>query len=94
MKEKERYATYAISSLTTYHYKVLFLLMSEEQTQSQLCEKLGVKKQNVHKICKELKSMDFIQESKRIGNNIYFEVNKDPCVQLKGQINNFDLLKQ
>ncbi len=90
MKEDQRYELYATLKLTTYHYRTIFLLMSEELTQTQIARKLDAKKQNIHSICKELKSMDLICESKRIGNNIYYKINKSPEVQIKGQTSILD----
>ena len=61
--------------------------MSKELTQSQIATILNAKKQNIYSVCRDLKSMDIIQEYSRIGNNIYLTLNPQPQVQLKGQMN-------
>lgn len=86
MKASERYKLYATLDLTTYHYKVILLLMTKEYTQSQIADILNVKKQNIHSVCRDLKSMGIIYESSRIGNNVYLALNLHPEVQIKGQI--------
>lgn len=63
MKSKERFELYATLDLTTYHDKVIFLLMSKEFTQSQIAEILNVKKQNICSVCRNLKAMGLIYES-------------------------------
>ena len=61
-----------LKGLTTYHYKViLYLLGGKEATQSKMTRELKTSKQNINKICKELKSMDII-EIKR--NDISFKM--------------------
>ncbi|MBK5246736.1 MAG: transcriptional regulator [Peptostreptococcaceae bacterium] len=89
MKPKDRFELYATLNLTTYHYKVILLLMTKELTQSQMANALEAKKQNIHSICHDLKSMDIIQEHSRIGNNVYLALNLQPQVQAKGQLNLF-----
>lgn len=78
--------------LTTYHYRILFLLIGrDEMTQSQLAEKLGINKQNCHKVCKELLNRDMLCISREEGKNKYLRVNdklKDSGI--KGQLK-FDL---
>ena len=86
MKENERFELYASLNLTTYHYKVILLLMSRELTQTQIAKELDVKKQNIYTACRDLKSMDIIYESTKIGNNVYLALNKSPKVQVKGQM--------
>lgn len=86
MKAKERFELYASLDLTTYHYKVIMLLLSKELTQSQIAEILNVKKQNIYSVCRDLKSMGIIYESSRMGNNVYLALHSNPQVQLKGQM--------
>lgn len=89
MKSKERFELYATLNLTTYHYKVILLLMSKEFTQSQIANILNVKKQNIYSVCRDLRSMDIVYEGSRVGNSVYLTLNPQPKVQLKGQINLF-----
>lgn len=86
MKKTELYELYASCKFTTYHYKILFLLLKNSYTQKEISNKLGVAKQNINKTCKELLSMDLIKVSKVIGNNKYLEINKNPKLQIKGQL--------
>ena len=76
-----------IKELTTYHYKViLYLDGTSEATQSQMCKQFGTTKQRVNKICKDLESMDIIQIKRKEGRNIFWELNTNPKLQIKGQI--------
>ena len=76
-----------LKGLTTYHYKVILYLMSEtESTQVKVAESLGVKRQNINKTFKELDSMDIIQISRIDGKNIYWKLNSNPKLQIKGQL--------
>jgi len=79
--------------LTTYHYRVLFLLMQCERTQAQICAELSYKKQNINKICKDLLSIDYISFGKVVGKNKYLKINSNPDIQAKGQIKMFVTLK-
>ena len=89
MKSKERFELYTSLDLTTYHYKVIFLLMSKEFSQSQIAEILNVKKQNICSVCRDLKTMGIIYESSRLGNSVYLVLNSQPQVQAKGQMDLF-----
>jgi len=93
LKKEELYNLYAIDvHLKTYHYKVLFLLIQRDRTQSQICSELGISKQNLNKICKELLSIGYIFCSKVIGRNKYLKINPNPNVQVKGQVFITDVL--
>lgn len=50
MKKEKRYELYVSLKLTTYYYKLIFLLMAEELIQTQIANKLEVKRQNIHVI--------------------------------------------
>ena len=78
--------------LTTYHYRVLFLLMKNEMNQAQMTIELETTKQNINKVCKELLQMDLIYISCIEGRNKYYKINEKPCVQLKGQISIDDFI--
>lgn len=78
-----RYAT--DSNLKTYHYKVLFLLKTGDMTQANICKELGVSKQNLNKIIKELESIGYIKVHHEEGRNKYYQIDNNPNLQLKGQ---------
>ena len=76
-----------LKGLTTYHYKVIMYLMSEkETTQAKAAEDLEVRKQNIHKVFKDLNSMNIIKISRTEGKNIYWDLNPKPTFQMKGQL--------
>lgn len=76
-----------LKGLTTYHYKVILYLMCEkEATQTQIATALDVKKQNIYKVFKDLKSMDIIVFSRNEGKNSYWKLNPSPTLQIKGQM--------
>ena len=76
-----------LDGLTTYHYKVLFLLMQKSMTQSQMSEELGVMRQNMNKVCKELESMNLITTERTEGRNRFLGINKNmKDVGVKGQL--------
>ena len=76
-----------LKGLTTYHYKVILYLMSEkESTQVKIAESLGVKRQNINKVFKDLDSMNIIETSRVEGKNIYWKLNTNPKLQVKGQL--------
>lgn len=73
--------------LTTYHYKVLFLLISRSMTQAQIAEELGVARQNVNRVCQELTSMNLILCERVEGRNKFLGINKNiKDIGVKGQI--------
>lgn len=76
-----------LKGLTTYHYKIILYLMSEkESTQVKVAESLGVKRQNINKNFKDLESLDIIQISRVEGKNIFWKLNSNPKLQIKGQL--------
>lgn len=76
-----------MGELTTYHYKVLFLLMEKSMTQSQMAEELGVIRQNMNKVCRELESMNLIVTDRIEGRNKFLAINKSlKNVEVKGQL--------
>lgn len=76
-----------LKGLTTYHYKVILqLLCLSELTQSQVAENLGVRKQNMNKIFKDLSSLDIIKINRTEGKNIFWSLNPNPRFEIKGQI--------
>jgi predicted transcriptional regulator len=87
MKKEDLYKQYAIdANLKTYHYKVLFLLMGKNRTQSEICSVLGISKQNLNKICRDLLSIGFISYGEVIGRNKYLKINSNPETQVIGQL--------
>ena len=87
MRKEDLYNLYATDkSLKTYHFKVLFLLMNNERTQTEICSELGMSKQNLNKICKTLLSIGYISFSRTIGRNKYLKINPNPIIQIKGQL--------
>lgn len=66
----------ATSNFTTaYHYRVLMLLLTGSYTQSQLAEKLGLKRQNVHRCVKELEQYGYILIDRVEGRNKFIKAN-------------------
>ena len=66
----------ATSNFTTaYHYRVLMLLLTGSYTQSQLAEKLGLKRQNVHRCVKELEEHGYILVDRVEGRNKFIKAN-------------------
>lgn len=74
------------SNMKTYHYKVILLLMERPRTQTELCSELGMQKQNLNKICKDLISIGYLLHGDTIGRNIYLKINPNPDIQLIGQL--------
>jgi DNA-binding MarR family transcriptional regulator len=74
--------------LTTYHYRILFLLLGQDgMTQSKLAEKLDLNRQNCHKVCKELLNRNIIYVSREEGKNKYLSINeKIKDTGIKGQL--------
>jgi len=92
LKKEDLYKHYALDSdLKTYHYRVLFLLMQHERTQSEICSELGISKQNLNKICRNLLSIGYILQGKMVGRNKYLKINPNPSIQVKGQLSIMDL---
>ena len=60
---------------TAYHYRVLLLLLTGSYTQSQLAEKLGLKRQNVHCCVKELEEHGYILVDRVEGRNKFIKAN-------------------
>lgn len=87
MKKEEIYQQYAYDTdLKTYHYKVLFLLLHKDRTQSEMCSELNISKQNINKICKDLLSIGYISYGEIIGRNKYLKINPNPSIQARGQL--------
>ncbi|MDE6425475.1 MAG: MarR family transcriptional regulator [Ruminococcus sp.] len=61
--------------VTAYHYRVLLLLLTGSYTQSQLAEKLGMKRQNVHRCVKELEEHGYILVDRVEGRNKFIKAN-------------------
>lgn len=59
---------------TAYHYRVLLLLLTGSYTQSQLAERLGLKRQNVHRCVKELEEHGYILVDRVEGRNKFLNV--------------------
>lgn len=59
--------------LTAYHYRVLILLLTGIYTQSQLADKLNMKRQNVHRCIKELEANGYIEVDRIEGRNKFFK---------------------
>lgn len=60
---------------TAYHYRVLLLLLTGSYTQSQLAEKLGLKRQNVHRCVKELEEHGYILVDRVEGRSKFIKAN-------------------
>lgn len=88
MKQNELFVKLAEQEgLTTYHYKVILLLIGKkEATQSQIAQELGICKQNINKVFKDLSSIDIVLKSRVEGRNIFWKINPEPKFQIKGQI--------
>lgn len=77
---------------TAYHYRVIMLLLTGSYTQSQLAEKLGLKRQNVHRCVKELEEHGYILVDRVEGRNKFIKANTSvksiriADSQLKGQL--------
>ena len=73
--------------LKNYHYKIILYLDGVgTATQSQMSEYLGATKQRISVICIELQSMDIIKVNRKEGRNIFWELNPEPKLQIKGQV--------
>lgn len=86
--------TLAMSNFTTaYHYRVLMLLLTQSYTQAQLADKLGIKRQNVHRCVKELEEHGYILVDRVEGRNKFLKANTSVSSiratlneQVKGQL--------
>ncbi|MGG5460819.1 winged helix-turn-helix domain-containing protein [Clostridium sp. B9] len=63
-----------IKELGKYHYKVLLLLISEDYTQSDIKNLLGLKKQNVNRVFRELEKLGLIEIKEIKGSNKYYRL--------------------
>lgn len=73
MKVPSEYLEYiALRELTTYHYKTLLILVDKPQTQSMISDVLGVKKQNLNKIMRELEQAGFVEVDRVEGRNKFY----------------------
>jgi len=61
--------------LTSYHFKVILLLLVGEATQSQLAGMLNMNHQNIHRTCKMLLYRRIISISRKEGHNKFLRVN-------------------
>lgn len=61
--------------VTTYHYKILLLLIAGVYTQSQIANKLHMKRQNVHRCVKELEDYGYIMVDRIEGRNKFLKAN-------------------
>lgn len=59
--------------VTAYHYRVLILLLTGVYTQSQLADKLQMKRQNVHRCIKDLESHGYIEVDRIEGRNKFLK---------------------
>lgn len=59
--------------VTAYHYKVLLLLLTGVYTQSQLANKLQMKRQNVHRCIKDLENHGYIEVDRIEGRNKFLK---------------------
>lgn len=76
-----------LKELTTYHYKVILLLLaSKEATQTQIAKILDVPKQNINRVFRDLVSMNIVIESRKEGTSIFWKLNPKPNLQVNGQI--------
>ncbi|MEG2338160.1 MAG: helix-turn-helix domain-containing protein [Clostridium sp.] len=74
MKISSQYLGYiALKELTTYHYKTLLILVDKPQTQSMICDILGVHKQNLNKIMRELEQLGFVEVDRVEGRNKFYK---------------------
>lgn len=90
MKKLINYLTYiAEQDLGTYHYKMVLMLLEHPQTQTMIADKLGIAKQNMNKVAKDLESSGYIVIDRIEGRNKFFRVVTDIGVlqkALKGQM--------
>ena len=82
----------ADGNFTTYHYKVLCLLMTGTFTQAQLATRLGVKSQNIHRCVKELIEQGFVVVDRTEGRNVFLKAEtsvgkiRQASNQIEGQL--------
>lgn len=76
-----------LEGLTTYHYKIILLLLDgSEYTQVQMAEILGSTKQNINKACQYLYQRDTVKKKRSEGRNIFWGINPDPKFEMVGQL--------
>ena len=80
-KHKETFTTdylefLADGDFTTYHYKVMLLLLTGTFTQAQLAKRLNIKKQNIGKVVKKLTEQGYIINTRTAGREKYFTANR------------------
>ncbi|WP_300347587.1 winged helix-turn-helix domain-containing protein [Clostridium sp.] len=63
-----------IKELGKYHYKVLLLLKSKDYTQSEIKSLLGLKKQNVNRVFRELEKLGLIEVKEMKGSSKYYKL--------------------
>ncbi len=77
----------ALEGLTTYHYKVILLLLGgSEYTQVQMADMLGSSKQNINKVCQNLYHQDIVLKKRSEGRSVYWGINPKPSFQMVGQL--------
>lgn len=79
----------AEQELGTYHYKMLLMLLERPQTQTMVADKLGIAKQNINKVARDLEQGGYITTDRVEGRNKFLKVITDVEVlqkTLKGQI--------
>lgn len=91
----ELFTVLATAELTTYHYKIWLLLATEPLTQTQIAEKLFVKKQNIRKHIADLERLGLITTDRIEGRNKFLTaVTKLPNqMPNKDQMSLFDTKK-
>lgn len=78
MKISNEYLKFiALQDFTTYHYKTLLILADGPQTQSMICDKLGIQKQQINKVFKHLEGLGFIEVDRVEGRNKFYRLVTD-----------------
>ena len=74
---KEFFELLATSNfITAYHYRVILLLLTgTAYTQAQIADRLGLKRQNVHRCVKELEERGYILVDRIEGRNKFIKAN-------------------
>lgn len=90
MKKLGNYLNYiAEQDLGAYQYKTLLMLLECPQTQTMIGDRLGIIKQNMNKIAKDLEQRGYIVVDRVEGRNKFFRAVTDIEVlqkAMKGQI--------
>lgn len=85
LKKEELFKMYAGDpNLTTYHYKVLFMLLYAKRTQSEIAAELNVDRQSINKVCKYLLNVGYIIVADVNGRNKLLDIHSNPNVQING----------